>query len=263
MTALSQTWVKQPGDPASCSPPSLFRAGAEKANPGQPCREVGGCSGKRMLPSRASPGTLPHARAVTAQHRHDVEAAQPRLPVPVEVHVCVMRLVASVSNTAGGISGWQLSPGGGPPGLLAGMGQHQDGAHRLGEVFLWRSRTWRGRAEPALLSSPQLSLTGQGWGWGHCQPTVPADCCPHAGVQVDGQEQLLHERGCGPADVRWGQVGAKSAALAAHGVPSPGGHQGHNLSLGCPAESGLGTCLWFEPQNTCGGCPVALVLSSP
>lgn len=137
-----------------------------------------------------------------------------------------------------------------PPALLAGMGQHQDGAHRLSQVFLWRSRTQWGQAELALLSSSQLSLAGQeqGWGWGCCAPA-------HSPSQLlDRQEQLLCERGHRPADDWWGQVGAAVAASAALGVPSPSGLRGHDLSPGCPAELGPGSASGLNPET-----PVELV----
>lgn len=93
------------------------------------------------------------------------------------------------------------------------------------------------------------------------QSTVPTASCPHAGVQVDGQERLLRERGCESADGRWGQVGTAPATSAVQSATVSDGHQSHHGNPGCSGEVGPDT--WFGPQNTGTGCPAALGLSLP
>lgn len=72
------------------------------------------------------------------------------------------------------------------------------------------------------------------------QPTVPTACCPRAGVQVDGQERILRERGCESSDGRWGQVGTVQATSAAQRATCPDGLESHHGNPGCPVELGPG-----------------------
>lgn len=187
---------------------------------------------------------------VTAPCQWDMEAA-PRSPAPAGC-VCVAGLVAPVSDAAGASVG-----GSRPLGVQASTRQcpqAQPGLPLQEQDTAGMGRAAFAQQPPAV---PCRMVAGMET---LCPAHGPSQLLSHTGVQVDGQEQFLHERGCGPAGARWGQVGAALAALAAQGVPSPDGGWGHDVSPGCPVELSLGTQRWFEAKSTSGGCPAALAI---
>lgn len=86
---------------------------------------------------------------------------------------------------------------------------------------------------------PQQLGQGQGQGGLTAVPT---------GVQVDGQEQLLHEGRRGPADGRRGQVGVPAAAR----LSWPGSRRGPRLSTASAPSSGR-FGLWLDGDLHHGG----------